>query len=188
MMPEPVSALNGRRDDSAVILRDAGLVGMITLRGDLADARLRAAVKKATGQGVPKPGRIALAEGRAAAWMSPDELLLIVPHADAEATVAQIGQALAGLHHLVVNVSDARALIELSGPGAREVLAKVTPADLHPGSFGPGQIRRSRLAQVAAAFWLTDAETLQVVCFRSVADYVFDLLAKSARDGAVGYF
>ncbi len=99
--------------------------------------------------------------------------------------------ALSGTHHLAENVSDARALIALSGPDARvrEVLAKLAPVDLHPAHFKPGDIRRTRLAQVAGAFWMAEAGQANVICFRSVAQYVFDLLSAAADPAAsVDYF
>jgi sarcosine oxidase subunit gamma len=45
------------------------------------------------------------------------------------------------------------------------------------------------MAQVAAAFWMVDAQTIQVVCFRSNAQYMFDLLKVAAQPGSeVGFF
>jgi sarcosine oxidase, subunit gamma len=157
--------------------------GMITLRGDLA------AVAGALG-GLPLPGigQITTMGDRALAWMSPDELLLMLPPADVTATLGQMSQSLQGVHHLAADVTDARALFALTGPDAREVIAKLSPADLHPSQFGPGQMRRTRLGQVAAAFWMQEDRTIMVICFRSVADYVAALLAQSAKDGPVGYF
>jgi sarcosine oxidase subunit gamma len=67
-------------------------------------------------------------------------------------------------------------------------MAKLAPADLNPDSFTLGDFRRTRLGQVAAAFWMRDEDTFEVICFRSVADYTFDLLAASAKAGAVGHF
>ena len=56
-------------------------------------------------------------------------------------------------------------------------------------TLAPGEVRRTRLAQVADAFWLEDAENAQIICFRSVADYVFGVLQMSARKGSeVGVF
>jgi sarcosine oxidase subunit gamma len=52
-----------------------------------------------------------------------------------------------------------------------------------PGAFEPGMIRRTRMAQIAAAFWMVDAETIRVVCFRSVAEYAFNLLKDAAEPG-----
>jgi sarcosine oxidase subunit gamma len=68
-------------------------------------------------------------------------------------------------------------------------VAKLAPVDLSPDAFKPGEIRRTRLAQAAAAFHLRDNETCEIVCFRSVAQYVFDVLKSVSRPGGeVGYF
>jgi sarcosine oxidase subunit gamma len=91
-------------------------------------------------------------------------------------------------HHLAVNVSDARAMFSLTGEAGplKDVLAKVTPADM--AALAPGEMRRTRLQQVPAAIWFESGTEARVVCFRSVARYVFDVLALSAKDGgAVGY-
>lgn len=162
-------------------------LGMISLRGDHEEAALRAAVTAVTGTAFPERLRIEGTSEQGAAWMSPDELLLFVPKDEARAAVAQLSEALAGVHHLVADVSDMRVCLRVEGAGAREVLAKLSPADLHPDSFGPGVFRRSRLGQLAAGFWL-EGEGARVVCFRSVADYALALLRQSARDGAVGYY
>jgi hypothetical protein len=71
------------------------------------------------------------------------------------AAVAALLAALAGKHHLVADVSDARAVFTITGDGAREVLAKCCPVDVAPGVFGPGEVRRTRAAQVAAAVWMS---------------------------------
>lgn len=188
-MSNAVSALNEARFDGLGVVQEQGLCGMITLRGDLASKPLRAAVKAAVGVDVPAQRQVTLQDGSGAAWMSPDELLLMCPHGDAAAVVEQIGAALAGEHHMVVNVSDARALFAVNGPHAREVLAKLSPADLSPDAFQPGEIRRTRMAQVAAAFWMEEDGSLRVICFRSVAEYVFGLLKAGAQPGsAVGVY
>lgn len=185
-MSEPVSVLGGRVVPGAVSVADAGLVGMVTLRGEL--GAVAAAVREVVGVEMPGVNHIALNGARGAVWMSPDELLLLVPYGEAGEAVAALDAALAGVHHLAVDVSDGRAVIRLEGRGVREVLGKLTPADLTPAAFGPGQVRRSRLGQVAAAFWCESEERWTVVCFRSVGDYAFKLLAQSAADGAVGFY
>lgn len=176
--------------DGAVRVAEVAPLGMVTLRGDLGSAPLARAVKAAVGVEVPGQRRMAMAGGRGALWMSPDELLLVMPHAQAGASVAALGIALAGEHHLAADVSDARAVFRLTGDLAvvREVLARLTPADLSPEAFGAGEVRRTKLGQVAAAFWIEEGG-VTVVCFRSVAAYVFDLLADAAAPGAaVGYW
>lgn len=186
-MSNAVSALNGKTAAGDVAVSDAGLRGMITLRGDLGAKKLRTVCTDLTGGKFPEQGKAACAGEKGLCWMSPDELLVLVPYADVAAAIAQIDTALAGTHYLAENLSDARALITISGPYVREVVAKLASVDLHPDSFAPGDFRRTRLGQIAAAFWMTDAETVQVICFRSVSDYAFDLLAASAKAGSVGH-
>ncbi|WP_071673256.1 sarcosine oxidase subunit gamma [Nioella nitratireducens] len=184
-----VSALMGAVAEGRTRVEEGGLVGMITLRGDLDSARVKAAVKDATGLDVPGQRQVVTGDDASVAWMSPDELLIVVAHDQAPGTVAAMAQALADEFATVANVSDARALFRVSGPSAREAVAKLAPVDLHPASFGAGEMRRTRLAQVPAAIWLSGDDELSLICFRSVAKYVFGILELSAADGAeVGIF
>lgn len=188
-MSDAVSALSGAIFDGAsATVTERPLQGMVTLRGDLSDATLAAAVKAATGCAMPAKRSIVEAGDRAVAWMSPDELLLLVPYSEAGATVAALDSALSSQHFLAVDVSDARASFRIEGAGAREVLARLCPADLSPEAFGPGELRRTRLAQIPAAFWIGPDGGFTLVCFRSVARYAFDLLANAAAGEPVGYF
>ena len=189
-MSEAESALPGAVFEGLVRVEEAGLRGMVTLCADLAEAKVRKAVKAAVGVDLPATRRAVLDGGRGAFWMSPDELLLLMPHGEGGAAVASLSKALGGVHHLVAEVSDARAVFRLTGDlgRVREVLAKLTPADLSPGAFAEGEVRRTRLGQVAAAFWIEEGG-VTVVAFRSVARYVFDLLSNAAApESAVGYW
>ena len=183
-MSEPISALNHASFDGIAKVQECGLQGMITLRGDLSDKVLAKAVKDATGQKVPGQREAFIHGDTGVCWMSTDELLVLVPYAEVEAKLAAMNNALGGTHALAVNVSDARAVFRISGASAREVLGKLAPVDLSGEAFQPGQIRRSRLAQVAGAFWMDDEQTFRVVCFRSAADYVFKLLNVAAQPGS----
>ena len=188
-MSDPRSALNGASFDGQVTIRESGPMGMITLRGVLAAPAMARALEAALG--LPVPARRCIATSpdgtRQVGWMSPDEVLLVLPRAQVTAALAAIEAALAGTHHLAADVSDARALFTLTGPAARlrEVLAKLSPVDFHPNAFPTGELRRTRLAQVAGAVWLSSDDTAHVICFRSVARYVFDLLSHAADPAAV---
>jgi len=160
---------------------------MITLRGDLASAPLKKAVNSVTGLAMPGQRGCSFGKDHGVLWMSPDEALLIVPMDQREAAVKDLEKGLKNAHALVADVSDARSVFRLTGPGARETLAKVTPVDLHPSALQPGIVYRTRLAQVAGAFWQRDDGSFEVICFRSVADYVATLLKTSART-PVGIF
>jgi sarcosine oxidase subunit gamma len=183
-MSNAVSALQGAAfSDGIAEVRELGLRGMITLRGDLGDKKLIKAVKAIAGA-MPEQRKIALKGEAGATWMSPDELLLMVPHSDALGTVETLNAALNGTHFLAANVSDARAVFEVSGPYARDVMAKLAPVDFAPDAFEMGIFRRSRMAQVPAAFWMSDEDAFRVVCFRSVGGYMFDLLSVAAQTGS----
>jgi len=182
-MAEPVTALNGACFEGLATVGDGGLTGMITLRGDLSSKEMKAAVKKAVGLDIPGQRQALAGEGTAALWMSPDELLVICAYDEVAQTIATLDAALEGQHYLAVNVSDARTYLRVSGAGAREVLAKLCPVDLSPDAFTPGMFRRTRMAQVPAAFWLDAGGTFHVVCFRSVADYAFNIPKTAALPG-----
>ena len=188
-MSDPVFPVKNAQYSAGIAdISEVPPLGMITLRGDFATRGLRKAVKQASSCEIPGVREIALSGDKGVAWMSPDELLLILPHEAASEAATSLSKALADKHFMAVEVSDARAVITLEGEGLREVLAKLSPQDMHPDAFPPGRVRRTHLGQVAAAFWLTDESHAVVICFRSVADYAFALLAQSAKDGPVGVF
>ena len=180
-MSKAVSALQGISYAGYVDVRELGLQGMITLRGDLSMAKIAKAVKAAVGVDMPALRGVNLKNGKGAAWMSPDELLLMVAYEDTETTVAKLRKSLGNTYSLVVNVSDARAVFTLTGDKVREVVAKLSPVDM--AALPMGEIRRTRLAQVPAAFWMSGDDEITLVVFRSVAQYAFDLLTTAAAKG-----
>ncbi len=188
-MSDATSALPGAQFDGLARVSETGLQGMITLRGDLGSKPLKAAAKSVTGLDLPEPTRITTSDTHGIGWMSPDELLILCPHAEVATHLGTIAKALTKQHHLAVDVSDARALFRVCGPAAREVLAKLCPVDLAPGAFTPGMFRRTRMAQIPAAFWIGDDACFRIICFRSVAQYAFGVLKAAAQPGSeVGCF
>ena len=185
-MSNIVSALNGARAQGFAEVRELGLQGMITLRGDMSGKKLIDAAKSAGGTNVPDRGHIALSGAHGIAWMSPDELLILTPYDEVDARLDGITSKLAGTHHLAVNVSDARAMFAVTGEDAlvREALSKLCPVDLRVEAFAAGQFRRTRMAQVPAAIWIPGVGEARVICFRSVAQYVFDLLQGATAMGS----
>ena len=189
-MSEAVTALGGvSADDGIARINEVGPQGMITLRGDLGSTGIKNAATGVAAVDMPAQGHANCVEDRGIAWMSPDELLVLCPYNTVEANLAKMHATLRDAHAMAVDVSDARAVFLVAGGHAREVMAKLAPVDLSPDVFVPGMFRRTRLAQVPAAFWMRDADTFQIVCFRSHAAYVFDLLRAAATSGsAVDYF
>ena len=180
-MSEPVSALDGAMSEGFAKIREIGPLGMVTLRCKSDVKALPKAIKAAVGTAVPELRRIVVEGDHACGWMSPDEYLLVMPYAAVPAALESIAKAMGTAHHLAVDVSDARAVFRVEGAKADQVLAKLSPVDF--AALAEGELRRTRAAQVAAAFW-KDGDGFTVVCFRSVGRYVFDLLATSAKPGS----
>jgi sarcosine oxidase subunit gamma len=180
-MSEPVPALGGVFYEGFSTVREIGPLGMISLRAKPDTSGLAKAVKDATGLALPEQRRIVTKADKAAGWMSPDEWLLIMPYAEVPATLEKLNKALSGKHFLAADVSDARAVFRVEGPKASEVLMKLSPVD--HATLAEGELRRTRAAQVACAFW-RDGDGYTLVSFRSVAAYVMGLLSHSALPGS----
>lgn len=189
-MSNAVSALNGGHWSKGIaVISEAPLQGMITLRGDLAASSVIKAATKIAGVKMPAAGVANCKADSGLCWMSPDEVLILCPYADVANNLAKLNKALSKVHALAVDVSDARAMLRVSGQGARDVMAKLAPVDVSPDAFPVGTFRRTRMAQVPAAFWMRDEGAFEVICFRSNAQYMFDLLKVAAQKGSgVGYF
>lgn len=162
----------------ASVARVEGL-GMILIRADL--IRAGDAIAGAAGLAIPEPTRIATDGSRSLGWMSPDELLMILPSGETAAALADLQQALTGEHALVADVSDLRAVFDLTGAKSEQVLSKLCPVDF--ASFPRDGLRRSRAAQVAVAFW-RQGRGLRVVGMRSTADYLGLILQNAAIPGS----
>lgn len=179
-MSDPVSALGGASFQGFATIREIGPMGMVTMRAKGLKS-LDKAIKAAVGVKTPAQRRIEVKGDHACAWMSPDEYLLLMPYAEVPKALAALSKALAGEHHLAVDVSDARAVFRIEGDKADQVLRKLAPVDFD--HLAPGEVRRTRTAQVAAAMWW-DGDGYTLVCFRSVAAYVMGLLVHSAQPGS----
>ena len=180
-MSDPVSALSHASYDGFASIREIGPLGMITLRARPDLPALASAIRDVTGTEVPALRRIEINGDRAAGWMAPDEYLLILKYDGVDQALKSLHSALNGQHFLAVDVSDVRAVFHIGGALAGDVLTKLSPVDV--ATLAPGELRRTRAAQVAAAFWRQD-DGFTLVCFRSVAGYVMALLAQSARPGS----
>lgn len=154
-------------------------LGMVMIRADL--DRAGDAIAEAAGLPIPARTRIVVEGDRALGWMSPDELLLTLPHAEVPAAVAALSDALSGEHALVADVSDMRCVHDVIGDGADHVLAKLSPTDW--ANFPADGLRRTRLAQVPAAIWAVPGG-FRIIAFRSVTDYVAGILAVGAAPGS----
>lgn len=154
-------------------------LGMIQIRADLAQSGK--AIAAAAGLAIPDQARITRHGSRALGWMAPDELLLMAPRADMPDLLSSLQAALQDDHALVVDVSQMRAVFDVVGAGAADTLAKLAPVDF--AALPDDGLRRTRLAQIACGLWPVKGG-YRVIGFRSVRDYISDLLAGASRPGS----
>lgn len=123
-----------------------------------ADA-LSEALQTAHGMRFPVSGRATGGDGARVVWTGLDQAMLLGPEPD-----IALGQ-----HCVMVDQSDAWAVVRLDGIGAEDVLARLVPVDLRPAVFKPGHTVRSLLAHMTVSVTRLGPETFQIMAFRSMA-------------------
>jgi sarcosine oxidase subunit gamma len=170
------------------LTREAPLA-MLSLRADLNDRSLVEDISRAAITPVPAPMMVSESAEVTLAWMAPDELLILCLAGRKDTLVSSIRGGSDGANLLLTDVSDMRERFALTGGQVREVLARLTPADVSPRALPVGMIRRTRIGQVSAAFWLRGEDEAQLLCFRSVGDYVETLLTTTvAHASPIGLY
>ncbi|HEX3498086.1 MAG TPA: sarcosine oxidase subunit gamma family protein [Stellaceae bacterium] len=181
----PLGHLAAPSVGTALMLQEKPFHAMVALRVDLRDADARSAVETALHAALPDANRTIACAGGSALWLGPDEFLIVTEPGGETALTATLSAALRGRRGAVVDISDSRTIIALSGRHARDLLAKGSGLDLHPRSFGPGQCAQSFLAKVKIALHqLDDAPSYHIIVERSVAEYLFLWLADAALEFA----
>ncbi len=145
---------------------------------------LAAAIRATYGADLPqRPGRVESA-GVAFVWAGPDQWLAIAERGQNRDLEIELKAALAGLAS-VVDLSDGRVIVRISGERARDVLAKGVPVDLHPRAFRPGDVAITHASHIGVILWqLDDKPTYEVAMFRSYADSFAHWLFDSAAEFA----
>jgi len=170
-----------------VRLRETPRLAMVNLRVRSGSAEA-ARAGDALGTVLPAANAVAPATGGAVVWLGPDELLVVGRDGDAGDLVAQLTAACAGGRSSVVDVSAARAGVDVAGERARDVLAKGCSIDLHPRVFTPGRCAQTLLARANVIVWhlgenLYDGG-FRVLTGASFADYLADWLTDAAAEYA----
>lgn len=120
---------------------------------------LSAALQAAHGVAMPAPNRTE-GQGQAqAVWFGPDQAMLIGPAPDA--TLAA--------HASLVDQSDGWAVVDLTGAGAADVLARLTTIDLRDGVFAVGHTARTDLMHMMSSITRTGADSYRIMVFRAFA-------------------
>lgn len=120
----------------------------------------------------PRPGGSIL-------WLGPDEWLVTGGPGTAAAIADAQTRLLAGVPHAVVDVSANRAVLDLAGPGVRDLLSTGCAIDLHPRVWRTGMCAQTVFARAQVILEQRDGVT-RVFVRPSFADYLVDRLAAGA--------
>lgn len=133
---------------------------LVNLRGRPGDARFVSAICDVLGVELPvTPNHWRGDADTAILWLGPDEWLVMAPAGQADDIERRLRDARADDPWLsVADVSHNYTGFELSGPAARDVLAKGCPLDLHPRGFGPGDCAQSLLAKTRVLLRTTERD------------------------------
>jgi sarcosine oxidase, subunit gamma len=170
-----------------VQLREEPFVAMVDLRAD-PDGAAASRASAILGLELPTaPSTYVSNDTLTAIWMGPDEWLIAAGTRSAAELEAQLRAAVAEHGGAAVDVSAQRTTLRLSGPDAREVLAKGCSLDLHPKVFTKGTAAQTMLGLAGVVLIaLNDAGTDYGILARSsFARYLADWLIDAAEEFGV---
>jgi heterotetrameric sarcosine oxidase gamma subunit len=109
------------------------------------------ACKEAYGKSAPAGPQAIEANGALLVWSGPDQFLVLSARGG-NSTMERARLAFAGMASLSEQ-SDGRSLIRISGPRARDLLAKVCSLDLHPAVFPVGTAAATSIDHTPVNLW-----------------------------------
>lgn len=140
---------------------------------------LVAAIQEKYGVTLPSTPERVEGDGIAFLWAGPDQWIAAAERNGGRDLERELKPLVAGLA-AVTDQTDARAVLRISGPRARDVLAKGVPIDLHPRVFGPGSVAITHASHIGVILWQLDAApTYELAVFRSFARSLADWVEES---------
>lgn len=170
-----------------VELREEPFVAMVNLRVD-PDGPAAARAAAILGLELPTtPSTYASTATLTAIWMGPDEWLIAAGTQSGAALEERLRAAVGEHGGAAIDVSAQRTTLRLTGPDARDVLAKGCSLDVHPTVFRKGTAAQTMLGQAAVVLIaLDDAGTDYGILVRSsFARYLAEWLIDAAEEFGV---
>lgn len=85
----------------------------------------------------------------------------------------------------VVDQSDGKVLMAISGPSVRQILAKSVAVDLHPDAFAQGHSANMLFGHVAVNLARSGPDAFEIIAPRSFAGSVYEDLMEMGREFAL---
>lgn len=170
----PPSALN------RVVFSELPHLGYIVLRGKADDSAFMQGVASVLSHSLPvQPRQVLQATEGAVLWLSPDEWLLVCPRSRRDALLATLTVALKGLFAQVVDNSGGFTTLRLAGPEHLALLRQLGPYNFEGQAIGT--LASTVMSKTSVTVVRTDATGVLLVFRRSFADYLWRLIARTAK-------
>ena len=175
---------HGARDGAAGVTlseRNGLALCVISARASKAN-EVAAKMHSVAGLDLPMGPKRVSKNGFALIGTAPGQWLAIAESKEARALPAMLGVALKGVA-TVVDQSDGKAVLRISGPRAREVLAKGCSLDLHRSVFKPGSEGTTPVALIDCVIWQVDeTPSYDLAAPTSFAESFWSWLTASAAE------
>ena len=149
-----------------VSLREDAPIGQINLRASPENYNFFQSLKNITGLEPPPIANNFTTSGEFKLfWLGPSEWLLTAPDSQSTKLIADLTAETLGQHVSIVNVSDNRTCLILSGPKSWTVLNKTCELDLHPRTWRTGHCAQTLVARVQVLLAITNDSNLEFRLF-----------------------
>ncbi|HZD53754.1 MAG TPA: sarcosine oxidase subunit gamma family protein, partial [Woeseiaceae bacterium] len=187
-LPDDQPEALAKASSNAVRMEIVPIRSVINLRGTAADESLITDVQRAVGMELPlMPNRWHGDDCMAAAWLGPDEWLLVARGGEAE----EIEQAIRELRPAdpwlsLVDVSHSYTCVRLAGSHSRDLIAAGCALDLDPSSFHAGHCAQTLLARAQVLLRALDGnDSFEIWVRNSFARYLIQWLLDATTRTAV---
>ncbi len=135
-------------------------------------------LQHALGLTLPPPGKQSRHNAVLYLWTGPEKFLAVADNEvpDFDITLAQTANGLAA----ITDQSDGRTILQITGPAARDALAKLLPIDLHPSSFPIDATAATLAGHIPIQIWRS-LEGFELSCFRSYAETLYKALVEACN-------
>ena len=145
-------------------------------------AALGKAVREGYGVELPTSSRVAQGPKVNFIGYGPEQWLAVSGRLAGEALARDLSVRLKGLAS-ISDQSGGRTVLRISGPRARDVLAKGLPVDLDPRAFPLGSAATSAISHIGVQIWQgDDTRSYDIAIFRSLSESFWRWLTASAAE------
>jgi sarcosine oxidase subunit gamma len=182
------SEIESDNSKEAIMISECPTHTQLAIRGELSEKKFALIVKKVIGIALPQNPCTAStnSKGDRILWMGPDEWLIILQGADKLHLKYELGNSLKNTFSAVIDVSNSRSILRITGAKSRETLMKGCSIDLHPRSFKVNSVVNTWLAQARIALHKISesnySESYDIYVHRSFADYLWMWLQDAVKE------